>query len=1201
MSTEVDFDLRIGQTGIRSGEVVTASPSATQSRGVVFEVVGFFPPDLNRVNDLSITDIRDKLNLVPFFTHLTADQRKGWLLEHSEPQKDLYIDDTDVSIKFIRIDGNNFFTKTLSQDDISSLLKGNPETPDGSWPIQQVYNMFPRKPGSKAPKHTLIFRPANWRLLITKQDIDTYTGVYIDFDDIKLKSGSVTKPQNGTLREIEIESESNTRLPKFGVYSSFIQPPLSLDDIFSLCGEYVDIGDLEKFQSTLKWFPPSLHKSLIQKLIRTRCEFIEFGGVNYPAAIPLLVSFSMLITHPGVFVPNIQRFVTGAESAIKRLAVSICEDSYTEDFEGLVSLYSGALMKQRTKTWNPPKHLISRWIVMAINSQRDHRRFLYNHRDFTDDITVLNSLSVSYLLLQEVKSFHSDIKMVGSIAQNLGSVGETNGVNSKIEVMPLVHCVDHHSFGDIAHFMPYPTIPYPELFGEIWRKVVGVNPRYLEYADYYETMEKNDFVKSVRQAQVNLWVTKMYLPQQRPYVKDTTDPQEKIVQSKFTYELDPSWLAGLIGPIEVRLRSGTAMVVLRVDNIFNMTAVKKPSRDKTVSPTLTDEEQIIAINTANELLSKGIKLTNVPSTLPLLSGATVYRREDTYIVAIDLGDGIKVYDWETLRNLNYMFPIHPTMSIESPCNNAVLHTGKGIDERSVELLQELVTRTDLKVLRRLIVYLTGNRSSVELHKVSRDGSGTYYQVLPEDTGVHHFLCALTIIYPVAMQVTKNGFVVNNGPLLWSARDYIAKFISTQTTFGDKWTPLLPEKRQRWEHQVSSLEQMKQRNSEGKRGHLIWIDVGMGKTMISLDYLDYLISHQKMPRYCVYTLPPSAIDNTIREADIKGIPYKIIDARKSAQKAGNNVLEPYVINIIRHDHMILNGMDEQLKTIANECIFIVDEFHKTLAKTKRTSIALEITRLSHDFIGMSGTIIKDTDTDELIEWLEQIVEFEVTKNNYWVAVGALVSRKVQTQVVVSRQLIDVPIDKDHRQKYYSLVPEKMGGTANSIKFNEALNLSYEVVTKVMIDMIRQYIDLGEGVFVVAKNIAHQEEIRDGLIGKGLPDNSISLFGKDNQITLTPEYDGPVKVVITTISYNAGYTLTKFRIMIQSEYPSNQATREQLEGRINRIGQISPQIRIIVLVTGILTYIHAHHENARTLSEAMRGFAKDAGVDYKTLAY
>lgn len=295
------------------------------------------------------------------------------------------------------------------------------------------------------------------------------------------------------------------------------------------------------------------------------------------------------------------------------------------------------------------------------------------------------------------------------------------------------------------------------------------------------------------------------------------------------------------------------------------------------------------------------------------------------------------------------------------------------------------------------------------------------------------------------------------------------------------------------------------------------------------------------------------------------------------------------------------MDDQLKDIANECIFIVDEFHKTLAKTKRTSIALEIARLSHDFIGMSGTIIKDTDTDELIEWLEQIVEFEVTKNNYWVAVGALVSRKVQTHVVVDRQLIDYPMDEDHRKRYYSLVPEKMGGTANSIRFNDALNLSYEVVTKKMIDMTKQYVDLGEGVFVVAKNIAHQKEIRDGLIRKGLSADSISLFGKDNQVTLTPEYDGPIKVVITTISYNAGYTLTKFRIVIQSEYPSNQATREQLEGRVNRIGQISPQIRIITIVTGILTYIHEHHETARTLSEAMRGFAKDAGVDYKTLAY
>ena len=71
------------------------------------------------------------------------------------------------------------------------------------------------------------------------------------------------------------------------------------------------------------------------------------------------------------------------------------------------------------------------------------------------------------------------------------------------------------------------------------------------------------------------------------------------------------------------------------------------------------------------------------------------------------------------------------------------------------------------------------------------------------------------------------------------------------------------------------------------------------------------------------------------------------------------------------------------------------------------------------------------------------------------------------------------------------------------------------------------------------------------------------------------------------------------MVTSVYFSNQATREQLEGRINRIGQTSPNVRIIIYHTGILSYIHEKYEKARTLSEALKGFAGEVGVDVATI--
>jgi hypothetical protein len=108
----------------------------------------------------------------------------------------------------------------------------------------------------------------------------------------------------------------------------------------------------------------------------------------------------------------------------------------------------------------------------------------------------------------------------------------------------------------------------------------------------------------------------------------------------------------------------------------------------------------------------------------------------------------------------------------------------------------------------------------------------------------------------------------------------------------------------------------------------------------------------------------------------------------------------------------------------------------------------------------------------------------------------------------------------------------------------------------------------------------------------------LIGKDHSISLTPEdIDGPT-CVITTPKHSEGYNLTKMHVMITSVYFSNEATREQLECRINRIGGHS-NVRIIIVHSGILTRIHEHYERARSFAEALKGFAKETNLDVREL--
>ena len=288
---------------------------------------------------------------------------------------------------------------------------------------------------------------------------------------------------------------------------------------------------------------------------------------------------------------------------------------------------------------------------------------------------------------------------------------------------------------------------------------------------------------------------------------------------------------------------------------------------------------------------------------------------------------------------------------------------------------------------------------------------------------------------------------------------------------------------------------------------------------------------------------------------------------------------------------MNGMDEQLRSMAPQMLFIIDEFHKTMNATLRTSITLDVVKLSADFIGLSGTIIKDTNHKELIQWLEQIVEFEVTENNYWVAVGALISRKIPSHVTVERQYVETPLLNP--SKYYSLVPSGLGGTSPILHFKEAVNECYDAITEAIVFYVIEYVKAGEGVFVVAKDAKNQITIRDKLIAAGI--QGLHLITKDTPITLAPGDITNIKVVITTTRFAEGYTLSLFRVGIAGCWFSNEATREQLVGRLNRLNQRSPIVRWITIHTGILSYILKRYEAARSLSEALKGFASDIGLN------
>ena len=150
------------------------------------------------------------------------------------------------------------------------------------------------------------------------------------------------------------------------------------------------------------------------------------------------------------------------------------------------------------------------------------------------------------------------------------------------------------------------------------------------------------------------------------------------------------------------------------------------------------------------------------------------------------------------------------------------------------------------------------------------------------------------------------------------------------------------------------------------------------------------------------------------------------------------------------------------------------------------------------------------------------------------------------------------------------------------------------------MIKQtilFVNKGKGVMLVSKDIKHQKRLYE-LLSCHMNQDDIylldsSIFMTDESVKNGTTHD--YKVVIVPQKKSEGYTLTRLKCMITSVYPSSNATREQLEGRINRLSQHAKKIYYRTIHTGILTYIMQKHKDASSISAILSAFAQTVTLD------
>ena len=1062
-----------------------------------------------------------------FFEKMLLEERMVWMFNNSI-DKDVYLSDMNCSLRFVKLDAN--FT-TLPFECQQKLMSGEWLT------MNEVYNMFLRKPGSKAARHSLIFRGSNWKLI-------NYGNITCNFY-FSLLNFNMTK-----------EPSSNTTIVDYNDFTGNIYKIGVTDDKECLESD-IEVYKDKFVESKIKWFSPSIHKSLIQKCIRVRPKFVIFDNIEIPTERVLITSFLMLLYDPGAFVPALQKFVKGSESAFKRLAISLIEDS-TCSLQTMYTLFFAALAAR--SGYKPSLKFVNlccQWIVNGLSSNY----FVY---DFyvVRNIPVGDYEKLTINLIKNLKSFETDINMVISVMENNLSILESK--YEQPNSMKIEHCLDHHSITEIAYFYNYnitnTKTVFSDIFSAIWSLATGLNSRKKEFKPDIE----------VALAQKRLWIAKSSVKSERNITSDTITCNRNI---------DLSWITGIIGQMENTVNGTPVLSFFHPDMISSIITIRRPSRDNKndIDDNIKKEASLLCEYQKSNWFNLKEPLLNMDMNFVFNSGCFYCQFEG------------KIVRWEDYCNSSYSIPLIQDELLELNLDNIVTcaynYSSIGIEKNSLDKISNILRYCQREVLSRLAMYLKSSSKEIEIYKISRDGSSTYLSVDWTDIYVFRVLLSFCCIIPSIITTDSSlKFKILFFPFWNDVKKLVFKMIDEEILH--KWTIKFDDKRTLQKHQNDSVIQMMERFDNGKKGNLLYLDVGLGKTLITTTVLGRMIDSNRMPTYCIYTLPPSAISSICKELSYGNLPYNLIEGTKG----GNRNFYSNCINLIKHDHLRL--LHDELISIAPSTFFIIDEFHLLLDNTKRTSTGLEIVKLCKNFIGMSGTIIKNNriEGSNLIQWLQQIVDFDVNIHNYMAGVAGLVSYRIKLNIEEKRNNIQLDINNE---EYYNIVSSKFGGKAVETDFIKAVNICYEIIYHGLINRVLTYLQNGYGpVFLVARNKEMQSRLFQDLSSRGIL--CFNITG-DNSINLTSEEldrsQNKIQVIITTIRHSTGYTITACKVMITAPYFTNEATREQLEGRILRISQKSPFVIFEILHCGILSYILNNHEDARALSKALRDLSKE----------
>lgn len=583
------------------------------------------------------------------------------------------------------------------------------------------------------------------------------------------------------------------------------------------------------------------------------------------------------------------------------------------------------------------------------------------------------------------------------------------------------------------------------------------------------------------------------------------------------------------------------------------------------------------------------------------------------------------------------------------------------------VLATVCREVPLEALRRLLAILQLNQGTrLAMPAVGREGGGTDTAVTITDPIVFRVLLWMAYTYPAALVPVRGAgarFAVRSPMLLRDLRLRIVKAILGERTdesasaaasvpasaaaatglrafFGldagagagaagasSDPSGFVVDSRSAWRHQELALQDLYERYGNGAQGGIISIEVGMGKSRIAIDTYRWLAA-QGLASYLIFVLPTSAMESVALEAmEHRGGRVTLLIGSKSSKiptPSGADDLRGDALTVeavrSRRGHMLMVPHDELrkgnvsavLRELAPFSFTVLDEVHEMFYSTQRTAHGLSLAQLGL-FLAMTGTFGIDAKMTRAQPWLQLLAPYEVRVGgrgaNFFAAASLITQFEAATGVRVEAVTERFSLEGEALAAYRAVAPAQLGGTkangaVTSADLATAVRLCHDAATPRMVDIAAEHME-SDGVFMVARDAAHVEELRDLMIAKivallrsrGEPDYSsraealVQVTGVAGAASVCYTARGPSTpwVVITRIRFCTGYTLTAFGTMVTSVYFSNQATRRQIEGRINRIGQRRSTVRIYTVEGELLSYVRDNYKSAAALEGAIMAAA------------